>query len=67
MVKICVAHNMFCSEDGVWLKRREDVTEIVRRNHYTCSIERCPECHRAIQKKMEFLRGDYGKERQEKK
>jgi hypothetical protein len=65
MIKVCITHNTMAIEDGVWLKKMEDVTEIVRRNHYICSIERCPECQRDVQKTMEFLRGDHGKTRQE--
>jgi hypothetical protein len=64
MVKICIQHNLMCSEDGVWLKKLEDVTEIVRENRYICSIEdrlSCPECQQAVQKKNEFQRGDNGK------
>jgi hypothetical protein len=63
MHKICTYHNMLATEDGVWLHKLEDVTEIVRRNHYICSIERCPKCQQEVQKKMEFLRGDNGKTR----
>jgi hypothetical protein len=61
MVKICIMHNTMAEENGVWLKKLEDVTEIVRRNHYICSIERCPKCHEALKRQQEFLRGDNGK------
>lgn len=61
MVNICLRHNYFRSEDGVWLKCRESVEEICRRNHYICSIERCPECHREVERQQKFLRGDNGK------
>ena len=51
---------MFCSEDGVWLKRMEDVTEIVRKRQLITSIEDCPKCFQEKEKKMKFPRGDYG-------
>jgi hypothetical protein len=58
---------MMATEDGVWLKKMDDVAETCRRNHYVTFIEKCPKCHEAVRKQIDFQRGDYGKARTETK
>jgi hypothetical protein len=56
MTRLCLAHNAMCSEDGVWLYKLDDVTEIARRTRITVTLTECPRCINDKRKAQEFLK-----------